>query len=163
MKRRPQLGGWKAWVSRNYAHSCPEVHHDGPKGRKRMGGRSVLMDSPHMHHKAGPELPEMCVKVSLGRIRMADKPIVSLTLLILRRQRMQWEEQLVPCLWPVRIGQSRRRHVQGGSGHVMVDSLTAKEGWIYWPGLYLKPKENRFQSFPPKIPGPGAVKEVIST
>lgn len=31
--------------------------------RRRMDKRRVLVDSPHMGHKAGPELQEMFVKV----------------------------------------------------------------------------------------------------
>lgn len=36
----------------------------GPDARKRID--RVSMDSPHMGHKAGPELQEMFVKVLLG-------------------------------------------------------------------------------------------------
>lgn len=92
-----------------------------------------------------------------GRSRTADKPIVSLIVLFPRRERMQWEELLVYCLWPARKSwpEKEKRWGQGkwpcrlrfynsqervdvGLGQACVQNL----------------EENRFRRFPKKIPGP---------
>lgn len=123
----------------------------GPSARKRRD-RRVLIDFPHMGHKAGPELQEMFVKVLLG-----------------------WKQNSVLSHWQFyfsedwgcsgrnwwcsasgqqeRIGQRRRRDGHGKSGQVMVDCLTANEGWILGSArLVSKTWGKQISEIPPENP-----------
>lgn len=65
-----------------------------------------------------------------GTNRRTDKPIVSLIVLFPRRERIQWVELLVLYLWPRKNWPEKEKRCTRENGHVVLGSVTAKEGWM---------------------------------